>query len=165
MKTVEIILIICTSLLLYNCKKYNEYEKVNLEMNDIGFDHYQLNQSELKDSLLDQGYVINLGKFNNGPFIKKKGTDFAIRFDDIIRIAEVMSDTIVITSGVRGLDSGLKYFFGTYSEIYIVNKSNLTVLHKFAIDEIVTNARVRNNMLYFWYGSSNNYKLGKISLL
>lgn len=75
MKTVEIILIVCASLLLYNCKKYNEYEKVSLEKNDINFDHYQLNQSELKDSLLSQGYIVNLGKFNNGPFIKKQTTD------------------------------------------------------------------------------------------
>jgi hypothetical protein len=159
-----IIIMISISILFFNCKKYDEFEEVNLNNLDVSFEHYQLNQAELIDTLFQQGYTVNLGKFNDGPFIEKQRDNTIIEFEEIIRIAEISSDTLIITSGIRGIESGFKYFLGTYSEIFILNKANLSILNKFTIDEIVTNARVINNSIYLWYGSSENFKLGKIRL-
>ncbi len=163
MEKCEAILLIFVCSILLNCREYDEYQKINDELNVIEFEYHQVNQSELKDSLLSQEYIIELNEFNNGPFIKNHKKNVSIEFDEIIRISDIMSDTLLITSGVRSIESGLKYFFDPYSEIYLIKKSDLTILRKFTIDEIVTNARVKNSTLYFWYGSSNNYRLGKIN--
>jgi hypothetical protein len=128
---------------LSSCKEYDAYHTIDIPLEPL---EQNVDSNLLYELYTRKGVSIDPGK---GTWVISNGTHESFIRDNPF-ITYVDDSVLICTSGPRGEDSGLRGIFGpTYSEIRVINLSNLQQVFIATVPGVVKNALLLNNDLYF----------------
>ncbi|MEQ8578945.1 MAG: hypothetical protein RIC57_14915 [Balneola sp.] len=153
---------------ILGCHSYTDFEKTPPLEEEFDFTTYW--QDEARDSLTVSGIEVEQGLNKPNYYeIRDAETQKRITYPYLFLITDITDSTFITISGNVTFESGLKYLLlPNYSRLMLIEKETLEILLDLKIDEHISNAKVIDDHIYFWYRTDQGYKvaysLGRVKI-